>query len=48
MPTFAKEYELLKISLASKHQFDREPYTNAKSELVNRITEIAKEEDGRC
>ena len=38
----AKEYESLKISLAEKFKFDREAYTNAKSEFVKRITEIAK------
>lgn len=45
-PTIAKEYELLKISLADNYKFDREAYTIAKSEFVKRITEIAKSENG--
>lgn len=44
----AEEYELLKISLAEKFKYDREAYTNAKSEFVKRITEIAKNENGSC
>ena len=44
----AEEYELLKISLAEKFKYDREAYTNAKSEFVKRITEIAKNETGSC
>lgn len=47
-PAIAKEYETLKISLASKYRFDREAYTNAKSEFVKRITDIAKNENGCC
>lgn len=44
----AEEYESLKISLAKKFKYDRESYTNAKSEFVKRITEIAKNENGSC
>ncbi len=44
----AKEYEILKISLADKYKFDREVYTIAKGEFVKRITEIAKNENGNC
>ena len=44
----AEEYESLKISLAEKFKYDREAYTNAKSEFVKRITEIAKNEYGSC
>lgn len=44
----AKEYESLKISLAEKFKYDREAYTNAKSEFVKRITEIAKNENDSC
>ncbi len=48
----AKEYEQLKIKLATKHKYDREDYTNAKTEFVTRITELAKNlysnpDDGR-
>jgi GrpB-like predicted nucleotidyltransferase (UPF0157 family) len=42
----AKEYESLKISLAEQFKYDREAYTNAKSEFVKKITEIAKNENG--
>lgn len=38
----AKEYEKLKMSLLDKFKYDRDGYTNAKSEFVKRITEIAK------
>jgi len=44
----AQEYESLKISLAEKFKYDREGYTNAKSEFVKRITEAAKNENGSC
>jgi GrpB-like predicted nucleotidyltransferase (UPF0157 family) len=44
----AEEYESLKISLAEQFKYDREAYTNAKSEFVKRITEIAKNENGSC
>ena len=44
----AEEYEALKISLAEKFKYDREAYTNAKSEFIKRITEIAKNENGSC
>jgi GrpB-like predicted nucleotidyltransferase (UPF0157 family) len=44
----AKEYESLKISLAEQFKYDREAYTNAKTEFVKRITEIAKNENGSC
>ena len=44
----AEEYESLKISLAERFKFDREEYTNAKSDFVKRITEIAKNENGSC
>lgn len=47
-PMIAKEYEILKISLADKHKFDREAYTNAKGEFIKKITEIAKKENSSC
>lgn len=40
----AKEYEKLKIEFADKYKFNREKYTNAKTDFVKRITEIAKKE----
>ncbi len=42
-PDVAKEYERLKIKLAQTYKYDREAYTEAKTELVNRITGLAKE-----
>lgn len=39
-PKIAKEYQELKIKLAQKYTHDREKYTNAKSEFVNRILEL--------
>lgn len=43
----AEEYESLKISLAEKFKYDREAYTDGKSEFVKRITEIAKHKNGK-
>ncbi len=42
-PECAKEYERLKLSLWKKHEFDRDGYTNAKTEFVKKYTAIAKE-----
>ncbi len=39
----AKEYENLKIELAEIHKYNRETYTQAKTEFITRITEIAKQ-----
>lgn len=44
----AKDYENLKIELAKKYKFNRENYTNSKSEFVRKITQKAKEESKRC
>ena len=41
-PDVAKEYEELKKTLAIKHQFNREDYTEAKKEFVATVTEKAK------
>lgn len=41
-PEVAKEYEQLKMKLAQQHTFDREEYTNAKTDFVNNILKIAK------
>jgi GrpB-like predicted nucleotidyltransferase (UPF0157 family) len=43
-PENAKEYEKLKFRLMEKHKYDRENYTNAKTEFITRITELAKSE----
>lgn len=42
----AKEYEALKISLAEKFKQDRDGYTAAKAEFVQKYTELAKKEFG--
>lgn len=38
----AKEYEALKLKLATEFTYNREAYTNGKDEFVKRITELAK------
>ena len=40
----AKEYEILKLSLAKKYEHDRDAYTNAKSTFVNKYTKLAMSE----
>lgn len=41
-PEIAKEYEKLKLSLWKKHEHNRDAYTNAKTEFVNKYTKEAK------
>lgn len=41
-PSVAKEYENLKLELLPEYKHDRDGYTNAKSEFVNRIVALAK------
>lgn len=41
-PETAREYEMLKLSLLPKYKNDRDAYTAAKSDFVNRITSLAK------
>ncbi len=41
-PTVAKEYEKLKLSLWEKYEHDRDGYTAAKTEFVQKYTAIAK------
>lgn len=41
-PETAKEYEALKLSLWKKFEFDRDGYTEAKSEFIRKITALAK------
>lgn len=45
-PEVSKEYGRLKITLAQKHTFDREEYTNAKGEFVSRILKLAQQNRG--
>jgi len=44
-PKTAMEYAKLKMDLAEKYRHDREGYTNAKTDFINRITEIARKKD---
>ena len=41
-PEAAKEYERLKLSLLPEYRHDRDGYTDAKSEFVNNVVELAK------
>ncbi|MCS5709315.1 GrpB family protein [Candidatus Berkiella cookevillensis] len=40
-PSYAREYEHLKITLAAKDNTDREAYTDAKSEFITKILRLA-------
>ena len=40
----AKEYEKLKVRLWKQYEYDRDAYTEAKTEFVNRYTSLAKQE----
>jgi GrpB-like predicted nucleotidyltransferase (UPF0157 family) len=44
--SLAAEYEALKRELAGRHRFDREAYTNAKSDFVVRMTRAALARQG--
>jgi GrpB-like predicted nucleotidyltransferase (UPF0157 family)/quercetin dioxygenase-like cupin family protein len=44
-PDICDEYAKLKYALAEKHQFNREDYTQAKSEFIIKITERQKKEN---
>ena len=41
-PTVAAEYAALKMDLSKKFQYDRDAYTDAKTEFIQHITNIAK------
>lgn len=41
-PDAAREYEKLKLSLWKKYEHDRDGYTGAKTEFVEKYTKIAK------
>ena len=41
-PDVAKEYEALKLKLWKKYEYNRDAYTNAKTELVKRYTDKAR------
>ena len=42
-PATAREYETLKLSLLPAYRHDRDGYTAAKSDFVNRVTQLAKQ-----
>ena len=42
-PEISKQYEKLKFDLAEKFKYDREDYTNAKTEFITRVTKEAQE-----
>jgi len=42
-PEVAKEYQDLKIKLAQQYTYDREEYTNAKGEFVNKILKLMQQ-----
>ena len=41
-PLIAKEYSKLKLNLASEYKYNRDAYTNSKTEFIQKYTEIAK------
>lgn len=43
-PDVAKEYEALKLQLCKKYEHNRDAYTNAKTDFVNKYTELAKQD----
>lgn len=43
--SLAKEYETLKLSLSKKYKYDRDGYTNAKSDFILKYTKKAKNEN---
>lgn len=45
-PEVAREYEALKLSLKEKYEHDRDAYTNAKTEFVQRYSQKARAEFG--
>ena len=45
-PLVAKEYEALKLSLWKRFEHDRDGYTQAKTQFVQKYTQIAKQEFG--
>lgn len=45
-PSVADEYEKLKKELQQQFKYNRDEYTNAKTEFVNRVTALAKKDLG--
>lgn len=46
-PDVAREYETLKLGLLPKYRNDRDGYTEAKTDFVRRITDLAKAHSGK-
>lgn len=44
-PVIAKEYETLKLSLLLKHKNNRDDYTEAKTDFINRVMTSARRND---
>lgn len=42
-PKIAKDYELLKLQLSKIYKYNRDAYTEAKAEFINKYTQIAKQ-----
>jgi len=47
-PEVAREYEDLKVRLSKDHQRDRVAYTRAKADFIDRVTEDARQQDGKA
>jgi len=45
-PEAAEEYGRLKLSLKERFEFDRDGYTDAKTDFVTRVTRLARAEFG--
>ena len=45
-PSIAKEYEKLKLNLWKKYEHDRDGYTAAKTEFIEKYTKLAKQKYG--
>ena len=43
-PDIAQAYERLKLSLWKQYEYDRDSYTEAKTDFIRRYTELAKKE----
>lgn len=46
-PTVAREYEDLKVSLSKKYEFNRDKYTEEKTNFINKYTKLAKTDQGQ-
>ena len=46
-PEVAKDYERLKLGLWEKYEYNRDAYTDAKSDFIRKYTQKAKKNDKR-